>query len=1343
MVDRLRGRPFAWWAVPLTWTWLMALSFLQRLGTTTFDTKFDLTAAPGRFMTRSLSLWNQDSSFGELQNQAYGYLFPQGTFFLVGDWVGLPDWVTQRLWSGLLLVVAFEGCRRLVRAMSPDASPWAGWLGGVSYAVAPRLLGLAGVLTAEVLPTAVLPWVVLPLVLAQRGRLGPRTGALWSGVAMLFFGGVNAVENLAALPLPLLVVLATVRRPGGGQLARWWAGATVMASAWWMLPLLVLGRYSPPFLDYIETSIAVVRPLGWTNVTRGADHWLSFIYVGGQPWWPGAYSLATAPVLIATTAAVSALGFYGLTRRTMPLRVPLLLSLLLGAVCLTVSREGALASPLASQFQFLLDGPLSMLRNVHKVDPLLRLPLALGLAHAATSLVPSAGRSRAAARSLGASLVAVLLIVAAQPLWSGEMRKPGWTEVPSAWQEAASYLDSVDGTASALVVPGAGFGQQWWGWTIDEPLQGLASTPWVTRSQIPLTPGSTIRFLDAIQERVSDGQGSPELAGVLARAGVEYVVVRRDLDLYASGAPDPARVDLALRRSPGLTEVASFGSSGFGDQSMIDILRVDGDVPRVEAVERDGVQTLAGGPEDILTAMEAGRLDPRTPVVMEGERNWEATAPDLVGDGYRKRERGFGRLEDAVGQVMTKDEGYRTERTANDYSGPESSRRVYAAYEGIASVVASSSGGYSDTFGPVRPELGPYAAVDGLVDTYWQSSPLLDPVGQWVEVRFDEPVSFETATVVLGVDGVTGLPVREVRVQAGDTDETLPVDPGSGTVEVPLRGELDRLRVTVTDTAGTDGVVAIRDISFPGVDVERRLVVPDAGADDGTTFVLRSRPHRRGCIDAGLGTTCGFLADARASEEESGLVRELTVRDDGSWEFDGSVVARTTPASARLTEPIFGKVRVRSSTTYLNEPGVGAQLSYDGDPATFWSAAEGDPDPTLRLRWKGRRTVDELRVTAPRGTAVGPTSATVVAGGETRSVTFDAAGRAAFAPLTTSRLRIVFAPPPAEASAPLGVAELTVGGLEGLRYTPERDLPTGAICGLGPELEIDGRVHPTQVSGTLAQVLDGTPMRLESCEGPVDIGAGTHTVRISATDQFAPSELTLAPAGRATPAPPARRDVEVGRWTSNDRSVEVGPGEEALLVVPENVNDGWVAELDGRRLDTVRVDGWKQGYVLPAGEGGRVQLTFAPNRWYQAALVTGGVLALLLAAGAVLARRRERLRVDCGLDVTAAGEARPWPWGWSLAGLVVVGLLGGPALAVGFLVGVLARRRLDPGAAGAVLVGLAGVAAALVAVGESGLPPTVCDAVAGLGVGLVAASLTTRPHAPDRTAGTDGTVSHA
>ena len=84
----------------------------------------------------------------------------------------------------------------------------------------------------------------------------------------------------------------------------------------------MLGRYSPPFLDYIETAAATTFPLGWTNVVRGADHWVAFMSVGGRPWWPGAYELAWDPWLVALTGVVAAVSLLGLFHPAMPLRTP-------------------------------------------------------------------------------------------------------------------------------------------------------------------------------------------------------------------------------------------------------------------------------------------------------------------------------------------------------------------------------------------------------------------------------------------------------------------------------------------------------------------------------------------------------------------------------------------------------------------------------------------------------------------------------------------------------------------------------------------------------------------------------------------------------------------------------------------------------------------------------------------------------------------------------------------------------------------------------------------------------------------------------------------------------------
>ena len=128
-VRRAPGYRFTRWANLLVVACLTAAALRGPWGQSSFDTKFDLTSDPGAFLGRALHLWNPDGSLGELQNQAYGYLFPQGLFAWLGAVVGLPAWVTQRLWSALLLVTAYEGTRRLflalaaLRAGEPEPEP--------------------------------------------------------------------------------------------------------------------------------------------------------------------------------------------------------------------------------------------------------------------------------------------------------------------------------------------------------------------------------------------------------------------------------------------------------------------------------------------------------------------------------------------------------------------------------------------------------------------------------------------------------------------------------------------------------------------------------------------------------------------------------------------------------------------------------------------------------------------------------------------------------------------------------------------------------------------------------------------------------------------------------------------------------------------------------------------------------------------------------------------------------------------------------------------------------------------------------------------------------------------
>src|SRR5689334_6620656 len=229
---------------------LVAVAFSQRPGQLIGDTKLDLVVNPGRMLARSLHLWDPQGGFGQVQNQAYGYLFPMGPFFWLGHLLSTPGWVVQRLWWSLLLVVAFLGVVKLCGALGLG-TPTSRIVAGFAYALSPRILTLLGPISVEAWPSAIAPWVLVPLVIgAQRGS--PRRAALLSALAVAAVGGVNAAATFAVIPLGVLWLLTREPGPRRRSLMTWWPLFVLVGTAWWVVPLLLLGRYSPPFLDYIE-----------------------------------------------------------------------------------------------------------------------------------------------------------------------------------------------------------------------------------------------------------------------------------------------------------------------------------------------------------------------------------------------------------------------------------------------------------------------------------------------------------------------------------------------------------------------------------------------------------------------------------------------------------------------------------------------------------------------------------------------------------------------------------------------------------------------------------------------------------------------------------------------------------------------------------------------------------------------------------------------------------------------------------------------------------------------------------------------------------------------------------
>ena len=266
---------------------LVAVAFSQRPGRLVGDTKLDLVVNPAGMLVRSLHLWDPQGGFGQVQNQAYGYLFPMGPFFWLGHVLSVPGWAVQRLWWSLLLVVAFLGVVKLAGALGLG-SPTSRIIAGFAYALSPRILTLLGPISIEAWPSALAPWVLVPLVIGAR-RGSPRSAALLSALAVAAVGGVNAAATFAVIPLGVLWLLTREPGPRRRSLMTWWPLFVLVGTAWWLVPLLLLGRYSPPFLDYIETASVTTFPTTLFDALRGTSHWVPYV----DPTWQAGNDLVS------------------------------------------------------------------------------------------------------------------------------------------------------------------------------------------------------------------------------------------------------------------------------------------------------------------------------------------------------------------------------------------------------------------------------------------------------------------------------------------------------------------------------------------------------------------------------------------------------------------------------------------------------------------------------------------------------------------------------------------------------------------------------------------------------------------------------------------------------------------------------------------------------------------------------------------------------------------------------------------------------------------------------------------------------------------------------------------
>lgn len=1245
---------------------LGAVALSSAPGQVGIDTKLDLVVDPWAIMLRSLDVWDPNGYFGQLQNQGYGYLFPMGPFFAAGLAVGTPAWLVQAAWHTVLLIGAFLGAQRVAR--SQRLSFGAAVLAGAAYALSPRILTTLGAISSESLPMAVAPWVLLPLLRWRPGASGRRTAAA-SAVALLLAGGVNAVATLAVLVLPVLWFAVHLHDRAVRRLALWWGAATAAACAWWLVPLLVLGRYSPPFLDWIETSSVTTSVTSLLDTVRGTSHWLARIVDATGPLWPAGWALVTAPAAVLAVAVLGGVGLAGLTRR-LPAgpvwRLGVLAGLVLVASGFSLSVvHGAAAAPV----QELLDGPLAPLRNVHKFDAALRLPLVVGLGAALDAVrARLAAPAQAPVRRVVVAALVGALAVQVTPAVAGQLAVDPRTEVLAAhYREAADWLErNADGTRS-LVVPSAPFASYTWGRTGDDALQPLLDVPWAVRDAQPLSSAGAIRVMDAVNNQLSSGRGGPALAPFLARAGVGHLVVRNDLDWYDGGSTRPAVVREALGSAPGLRKVAGFGpltptgregtgTTDFhtaGGVDAVEVWAVDDAWGRVELLPTTAPYVVDGGPEALLGMAEQGWLDDR-PVFLAGDP--QGRAPDdattVVTDTLRRREYGFGAVRDNVSATLAADEAFRTRRPVHDYLPfpVGATDMTVARYPGVDALSASSSG--SDVTATVGRAVShqPWSALDGDATTSWTSGSL-DATGEWWQVRFETPVDLDGVRIAFAPSPATAPTSLRVRTDQGESLVEVSADTRLQEVAVPA-GPTSLLRISAADVgpAPRFSFWGLSTVEVPGLLASRTLDVASSAPAGSRAEMLTFRTvpgYHADCVVLDDVPRCNPQA-AAAGEEDSVLDRSFELAAD----VPGEVRLRARPLPGEALDTWLAErrpgPRATASSALSADPRAGAAAAVDGDGSTGWIAAPGDEQPTLTLRWDAPVELRSLTLDHGDDLPAGrPERVRVTAGdleverevGSDGRVALPRAVRTdelAVEVLEASLLVSTDSGSGRQEVLPVGISEV---GVDGAAVSPDGwlDREADAGCGSGPTVLLDGTRYRTSFTATPRAVRDLEEVTAELCEAAgLPLPAGPHRLRVESSELLAPTSVGLPGSGAGTV--PARRPAQVRSWEPTARALEVDAPDGAVLTLAENFNDGWRASLDGEPLAAVRVDGWRQAFVLPPGATGTVEMSFGPAGIYRLGLAVGGLLALLCVLALVLpARRRAGVA-----DPLPAPAAAPW-----------------------------------------------------------------------------------------------------
>jgi arabinofuranan 3-O-arabinosyltransferase len=1282
-------------------------TFIQAPGLIEDDTKLPVIMSPLAWTESVLHFWNQGFYSGSIQESNFGYLVPMAPFFALTNLLHIPTWCAERIWLALLLTVGCWGMVRLAESLG-IGKPWARVLGGMAYCVSPIVVTWTG-RTAALLAVVLLPWLLQPLVVGSREG-SPRRSAAKSGVALALMGGVNATVVFATLPVGVLWLLTRAPGPRRRALSAWWIVCIGLACAWWAIPTYLQGKYGYNYLPITETSAVTTSTTSVVEALRGTSYWVNYFAVGG-PLIPGAWTLVTSALAILGTVFVVALGLVGLVRR-IPERLFLVASVAMGVLVISIGYSGALAGPFSHQLQHQLQFGLAPLRSVSKFAPDVALPVSLGLVWLVSTAPLGSMRRRLtrwplalrSARPLLGAVAVVAVILAAMPFWKQQLYPTGgFTAIPAYWHQTAKWLDAHEGHQTALLVPGAPFADYIWGSPTDEPLQVLTSKSVNGRSLVPLGSNGQTVMLTAIDTALRQGNPSPGLARYLSRSGIAYVIERNDLDLGKTGAPPPAQVHQVLSETPGLVQVAAFGpyegphQVAYGDLPVynspsslhlraVQIFKVEPPVSEVQTYPASNPVVVSGSSDSLLPLSELNVLNGRAAVLAGDKYSAGAAASRgatwAITDGNQRGAVSFGSISNNLSYLLGPHEtpSWVTAGVPLNFAVVDGPNTETVADPIGARAVSASSFGSTPFF--EEPNEGPAAAFDDDPNTAWVASSTNDSVGQWVSITFKHAVPL-TSIRISPLDDSTRRPtIRRVTIttSTGAVERSLPA--GAGPYRVRVKpGPSKFLKITIDATRPSKLPpflfplgAGITKVEIPGVSFVPAEQVPTSelaafsGADRKDPVLNLSSPISNANLDLNLpnGTDTVEPETARVT-----LPKTMTAAISGTAvpitgaDLENAIAFVGTPASQKVSI---------SASSWLGELPRFRPSNLIQKSTYPWIAGLSDTHPSLNLHWQGAVSVGSLSIRTTKQASV--PHELVVSDEHNRADRRTVAippggGTVTFAPMTTDSIILTFADVSHRTTAvpannipiplPVGLASVGVPALHAVVPAAVPRSTKISICGVGPTVTVDGVAMKTEVTGTLGDLLNLTPISFHACAPTTTrLSAGSHIISFPSGGVFRLTGLTAqSPNSSAAVLRPTKpRSARVVSWSAAKRTLDLSAGAATYVQVSQTFNVGWVAKLNGAKLTAVRLNGWEQGWIVPAGGAGAMTMALAPDGIYRLGLLLGALFLVILAVLAI--------RMGKGAALDPLGRRRRLP-GWVLgliAGVVAVSVGGWLALAL-------------------------------------------------------------------------------